>query len=111
MKKLDKKQVEKLIKMNQHFDKTVRSFCFHELKSEYKRDKIIHLKNEEIDLFFDNSDYDKIYTSIELFNQIINKVRLDFREDPYVPVNKCFCIKENQYDEIIVDDFSPYKNI
>ncbi len=104
-KKLTKEELINLNKKNEHFDRTVRQFCFHVLKSELQANVTIHIKVDEIDSFFENSDYEKCYASAGLFDRIANKLRLDFRKDPYVLIDTCFCIKGDKYDTIIVDGF------
>lgn len=108
-KKMNKKQLKELKEKSEHFDKTVRPFCFHELKSKFTKNNVINIKKNEVDSFFEKNNYDRIDCSIELFNEIKNKLKLDFRQDPYVPINKCFCIIGEQCDEIVVDDYYPFE--
>ena len=108
-KEITQEKLEKILKTEKYIKENIKPYSFIEVAAKLERVNSDKIKIKNINKFFDENEYDRIYTSIELFREIKNRLKLDFREDPYAPVNKLFCIRGNKYDEIIVEDFKPYK--
>lgn len=82
---------------------------FHELKENLVKNKTINIDVNDIDSFFIENKFEIIYTSIELFNFINHKSNLNLVEDMYVSINKFYCVNNKTYDEIVVNNFNPFK--